>query len=507
LNRQEDNGEEAHAMSLSKSLGTNILKLMSGKVASQVITFVTAPIIARLFSPHDFGVRQIFVSIANTLIVVSSLRYEFSIPLGKNKRESSISFMISLSIALAFTMVVSIIVLFGKKEIAQWFKSPELSIFLWLLPLAVFMNSLIKSLRYWSASEGRFGAMAWSGFGTILGGRLVSILWAVMVGASAIGLFAGYLAGFIFGASILALFLGRELIFQIRNSEANFETIWALMKRHKKFPIFSTLSGLLNTISIEIPVIIFGLYFSKTVVGHYSLGHRLIRLPAALLGSSISQVFFPTAAKQYNEKGTLSGIVSNTFKKLVQIGIFPTVALGLFGMPLFGFVFGEKWIEAGIYAQILSGYVLLRFLSSPLSSVFTILQRQGTLLAFNVGLVSSRALVILLFGRISGPRMALAAYTVVSMAGYIFVCFLVLHSTSVSLRWASGVFLKYMVSSSLLLLPMAYFVYIRKSRPFTLVSLFLAVIIYMWGLYRFDASFRILFQSLLGKRRKRDAMI
>lgn len=66
------------------SLGHNVLKLLSSKVATQVIALVTAPIIARLFLPEHFGVRQIFMSIAGVITVITCLRYELSIPLGKN---------------------------------------------------------------------------------------------------------------------------------------------------------------------------------------------------------------------------------------------------------------------------------------------------------------------------------------------------------------------------------------------------------------------------------------
>jgi O-antigen/teichoic acid export membrane protein len=72
---------------LSASFGTNVLKLLSSKIASQAITFVTAPIIARIFLPEHFGTVQLFSSISGVIIVISCLRYELSIPLGRDKNE------------------------------------------------------------------------------------------------------------------------------------------------------------------------------------------------------------------------------------------------------------------------------------------------------------------------------------------------------------------------------------------------------------------------------------
>ena len=73
---------------MSKSLGANIIKLLSSKVAAQVITFATAPIIARLFLPEHFGIVQIFSSIAGVITVITCLRYELSIPLAKDEKEA-----------------------------------------------------------------------------------------------------------------------------------------------------------------------------------------------------------------------------------------------------------------------------------------------------------------------------------------------------------------------------------------------------------------------------------
>ena len=100
------------------------------------------------------------------------------------------------------------------------------------------------------------------------------------------------------------------------------------------------------------------------------------------------------------------------------MGVFPLVALGFLGSSLFGFILGEKWIEAGVYAQILSCYLIPRFVVSPLSTIFSVLQRQETLLAWNLGFISTRLLGLFLGARTGRPRAALAAYSFTSFIGY-----------------------------------------------------------------------------------------
>jgi len=475
---------------LKKSFGSNIVKLLSSKVAAQVIVLITAPIITRLFSPGSFGILQIFMSITSILTVMICLRYEFSIPLGKNEKEVSASFALSIATSLLLTLIVFAVVIVGKQKIIQWFGVPDLEIFLWLIPIFTLIGGFRISLVYWVAREGKFGSMAWSDFATAFSSRLFMITWAVTIGASATGLLVGYFSGAVVGILLLLILFGRKLVSQARNVNLSFKMLWTVAKRHKKFPIFETWSGLINTISIQLPPIILGLYFSTTIVGYYSLGYRLISFPMVLLGQSITQVFFPTAAEEYNRTGTLSNIVRTVFKRLVQIGIFPLVAIGFTGAPLFGFIFGQEWIEAGIYMQILCIYVIVQFIFSPLSSTFGILQRQGTGLLFNIGLTFSRFIALFLGAKIGEARITLVLYSIVSMVNYSIWLYWILHNSGVSLRWGIKILLRYIGLSCLLLVPAGVLVWVEGKIIFICISIAFATIAYIGILYKVDLSFR-----------------
>lgn len=221
----------------------------------------------------------------------------------------------------------------------------------------------------------------------------------------------------------------------------------------------------------------------------------------ALLGTSVAQVFFPAASKEYNDTGDLSGIVSKMFERLIQIGVFPMVALALLGGPLSAFIFGKNWTEAGVYAQILSAYVLFQFVSSPLSAVFAILQRQGTGLAITVALLLGRTLALLLGARIGGPRVALAAYSVASVSHYSFICYWVLRNSHVYLRPALKTLLKYVSLSCLILIPASLGAYIGRSTLAILPGFGFAVGIYLYGLYRFDHTFHTILLHVARKLR------
>jgi len=128
------------------------------------------------------------------------------------------------------------------------------------------------------------------------------------------------------------------------------------------------------------------------------------------------------------------------------------LTLGLFGTPLFRFIFGNQWIEAGIYAQILAGWYFLVFLDYPLN-IFALLNKQDIGLGFTVLSLAGRVTGLLIGVTLGTPRLALGLFVLFSILFLIGKIFLKLQLSQVSWVWACKVFLKHTSLSCLLLLP------------------------------------------------------
>lgn len=484
---------------MSASFGTNVLKLLTSKIAAQAISFITAPIIARIFLPEHFGTVQLFSSISGVIVVISCLRYELSIPLGRDKNEVMASFIISIISALAITLLSFIAVLILKAKVAIWLKSPELETFLWFLPLTVFLGGVGLAIRYYASCSGKFGAMAWADFGSVSGSILITIPFGLIFGASARFLFIGQIVGMVLSILLLFIFLSHEFLLEARTTDLSFNIIWEVVKQHKKFPIYDIWSGLFNSVSAQLPPIILGVYFSTTVVGYYSLGNKFVGLPMILLGGSIAQVFFPSAAKEYNETNKLANIVNNIFKRLIQISVFPMMVLGILGATIFSFVFGENWVEAGVYTQILSIYVFFQFVSSPLSIVFTIFKRQGTFLFLTLSQLINRIVALIIFAQFGVARNCLIAYSLISSIFYILIFYFVYRFSKVSIRSGIKVLIKYSTLSFILLLPVLIIAQIKVNIYFVLIGLITDTMIYLFILYCIDLDIHNMIHKISSK--------
>jgi lipopolysaccharide exporter len=438
--------------SLNSSFSANILKLLSGKILIQGILLVTTPVLVRLFSPEAFGVFQLFNSILTIVAVLSCLQYERTIPLGKSTQEAQASCVLSLG-ALFLTSAATTIGVWGTRSLlARWFHAPELARLFWFLPAALFIVGLGDILSYWLTREGNFGTLAWSEVGNLLGERVVTIVWGILCNASVTGLFLGFFVGATIRLLILTSIAIRSLWASVPASSLSLPMLQRIGSQYKQFPLFSTWNQFFTALAVQLPAFFFGRYFSPTVVGYYALTRRVGIIPATFIGQAVGRVFYATAAQEAHRTGTLVPVVQPVFTRLVQVGLFTFLTLGLFGASLFRFVFGAPWVEAGVYAQILAGWSLLSFLNVPLD-LFTLVRRQDLELLFTVITLIGRTVMLLIGVTLGLPRLTLGLFAIFSVSVLLWKLFWQLRLSGVSGLWALTALAKYALISCGLLLP------------------------------------------------------
>ena len=97
---------------LDSEFKKNIVKLTTGLSIAQLIPIFITPILTQFFSPEQFGVYGLFVSIYTILGVISSGKYDMAIMLPKNKKDSINILVICLVFSLVFSLLVLLLVEF-----------------------------------------------------------------------------------------------------------------------------------------------------------------------------------------------------------------------------------------------------------------------------------------------------------------------------------------------------------------------------------------------------------
>ncbi|NWG08350.1 MAG: oligosaccharide flippase family protein [Chloroflexi bacterium] len=415
------------------SFGGDILKVASGTTIAQALNVLSAPLLAWLFAPEAFGIFTLFYSITGVLVMFFTLQYELAIMLPKQDEDAVNLVAGSLGIATFFSLLlVPVIGLMGP-TLAGWLNAPQLSDYLWLVPLVLFFGGLSAGhpvLNAWAGRTRNFAQVA----STQVTGSVVSVAGRVVAGLSGFNSGGGLIVGNLAGSIISPVLLGWQVWRRdgrLFLDNVRWRKIWENLKRYRKFAIFNTPSALLNNISWQVPSFLLSAFFSPTVVGYYAFGNQLLRVPMSLVGGSIAQAFFAHAATA-NQEGTLAEFVENTFRRLVEYSFFPILMLAMVSRELFVVIFGSGWAEAGVYTQILSLWMVFWFVSSPMSRLYSVLERNELSFGLNTAIFITRVLSIWVGGVMGSPRIALLLFSLSGavLYGYLSVSIILLSGVS-----------------------------------------------------------------------------
>jgi O-antigen/teichoic acid export membrane protein len=387
--------------------------LAGGTAAAQFLGILAAPLLTRLYTPDDFGILAAFVALLAIVSVISTLRYDAAIPLPGSDRDAAHVLGLSLCAIVLFTLLSGAALYFWGDSIARLIELPELSPFLWLLPIGIALAGLYEVMIYWGIRVRAFPLMARSKLYQVIT-QLVVQLGCFSLGP--FGLLLGQTLGSGAGAAGFAGFLTRQrwaLIRQIRVAE-----LWIAAKRYRRFPLFSTWASGCNTLSTQVPPLMLAAFFSPAAAGLYALSHRVLALPMGMVGQAIGDAFLAEAAEARRE-GDLPRLVLSIYEKLVQIAMPPAVLLVLIGPELFALVFGPEWRMGGTFAQWMTPWLLAQFISSPLSLLFDVLERQPEEMAFQFGLLGSRVGALLVGHWIGDLTWTVALFALTSAFCYL----------------------------------------------------------------------------------------
>lgn len=360
----------------------SVTVLLTGTLIAQVIAYVIYSIITRLYYfPEDIAELGLYMRIVSFIAGIATARYELSLPIAKNDLHAFYLYRLSFRIALVVLIATGFAGLFyfllkpydsgNFTFVVLTVISAYLSVWInlgtnWSIRKKAFkrisqqrvVNSLVTNGLRWL-----FALFSWGGQGLIL---------ATLLGSLASGF--GFMREFF---SIKRFYSGY----------AAPKRLHVLSREYKQFPLVNLPHVLLDLgVDLAVALLITRL-FGEDTFGYFSHSYAMVRLPAALIGQSISQVFFNKCAEMVNKGQSVLPLLLRTYKMLFLLGIVPFAALFFFGEEIFTFFFSEKWRESGELSEIIAPWLLLNFIISPVSGIPLIMGRQRS--AFVMGIISA----------------------------------------------------------------------------------------------------------------------
>lgn len=355
------------------SFAGNVATLTTGTVIAQVFSGLLSPVLSRLYSPDDYGLFALFQSLTGIIAVIITARYEMAIVLPKEDKEAINILSISVFFTIGVTILTLLAVIFLNTPISYLMGNVLIGIWLYFLPLSIFLSGVYQVLNYWSNRKDRYKAISVSKVTQSV--TTSSLSWGMGIyNAGVFGLVISSLIGQIF--STISLFYNNIKEILTLKKFISKENMIIQAKEHKDFPRYSLPNALLDTFSIQLPIIIIMHLYSSYTVGLYSFALKVLSIPISLIAASVGQVFFKKFTDVINNKEDGKKLLKKTWWNLGVIGILPSLIILIWGADIFKFVFGPKWYDAGRIASIIMPMLFFMFLSSPSSSAFIVLRIQ-----------------------------------------------------------------------------------------------------------------------------------
>jgi teichuronic acid exporter len=341
----------------------NWITVISGSSIAQFIPIVAAPLLARIYSPADYGILGIYVGISGIISIIATFQYHNAILIPKDKQEAEALVGLCIRNTLLTSIFAAIIVLLLRGWIAELINAPELRHWLYFLPISVFCTGLNLTFSAYSNREKLFRILSVNRVLGSLASVTVSIFLPYFLSGET-GLLFGLLAGQIVNSFLLGIRIKNVTDLPIG---ATFSKQKFIRKKYQNFPKFSLPTDLLNNLTNQFPVLIINSFAGQTTTGLFNMCNRLLSMPQIFVANSLGEVFRQRASHDFNHIGSFREIFLKTIKTLVVFSIVPFLILVTWGPDLFAFFLGQQWREAGSFARIMAPLFLLRFINSPLS--------------------------------------------------------------------------------------------------------------------------------------------
>ncbi len=384
--------------------------LTSASILQTVVTVVTAPIVSRLFDPHDFGIAGMIQAFGAVPTLAASGQYYAAI--GKATRREAVNLAV-LSLWLA--PVVSALLLpptvyLGYRPDLLPASIAPVAGYLWTIPASMIVGSWLFVTRLWEIRHRHYGFAIRSRLLETCGIAAVQIALG-LVSPGPLALIAGRWMG-----TAAAAGHGLRTFFAdvaAGKGGVRLRRMAFVARRYWHFPAFQLPGQALSDFSRQLVPILLGLYYALESVGFYWFANRLLQRPAQIYGANVGRVFFQHASDRSRDGRPVSSLYWGSNAALFGASLLPFGILMAFGPAIFDWAFGSSWEPAGRIAQWLAFANFANLLGYPARGVTQLFGMQKSFAAVETSRALLSAAMVVAVAHAGGEMLTAVAATAI----------------------------------------------------------------------------------------------
>lgn len=311
------------------------------QIIGRITTFAVNLALARLLVPEDFGtvaVLGIFLSISSQL---ADIGFGSSLVRSEKVDDADLSTIFYYNIGMSSLLYLILFTI--APWVADYFHNPVLVSVLRVTSLSLVINSLsgMQAILVWRQMQFRkdmiiqFSMGAVSGITGIVMAYLGYSYWS-LVGMGLAGSVVRFV-GYWFSSSWRP-----KLIFSMER-----------LKLHFGYGSRMVAAKMLLSLYNNLMTIVIGRYFTLTTLGLYGSASSLYLVPVSILADPINKVVFPVLVRFQNDRERLRASYRRVMRLLFLLSSPIMVSLIVLSKPFYHFLYGDKWMDAAPYFQVL----------------------------------------------------------------------------------------------------------------------------------------------------------
>ncbi|QUM76613.1 oligosaccharide flippase family protein [Moritella sp. 24] len=437
---------------IEKELNKSIFHSLIGKYSLYVLQIISLAILARLFTPADFGtlaalqVLILFFQLLATSGLGPAIIHQDVISPEQRNGIFTATLIIGITLSLLFSYLTPLL--------ASWLDLNNVNLLTYVLALSVFFSAIAMLPLASLQKDTQFIVIGKAEiFAEIIALITCVTLYLFDLGviALAIKLLITPIARFVF----YFYYSSKTEIGQAKVG-AKISSILPLLAIAK----FQLGFNILNFFSRNLDTILVAKYFGVVSVGFYEKIYQIMRYPLQLFTFAITPALQPVLTRYKHEPGVIFTTYYQLAYKLAVLGLLTATIMFWYADDIIFILFGSQWLPVSSLLKILAISIPVQMV---LSSTGGLYQAMGaTKEMFYCGIFSSIVNVsAIIFGIYMGDMQILCFSLVVAFSINYFQCFYVLHYYVFKIRSIKS----FMVLSCLVLISSVNMLFISDEQP------------------------------------------
>lgn len=310
-------------------------------VANQGITFLVGLVLARLLTPHEYGlIGYILIIIAILNSIVDS---GFSNALIRKKNVESIDYDTTFIFNLVISLFMVAVMYFGAPWISRFLKEPELIPLIRVMSVIIVVNALAIIQRTILIRHVDFRTQT-----------KVSLIASISSGVLGIWMaFTGYGVWSLAGQQLCRQIINTVFLWIFNRWTPKLRFSWNSFRDLFNFGWKLMVSQLINVTWKEIYQLVIGKCYSTETLGQYTRGKQFSDIFSSNMTNVIQRVSYPILSSIQDDQERLKDGYRRIIKVTMLMSFILLFGLGAVSDSLVIVLIGDKWLEGAEYLRII----------------------------------------------------------------------------------------------------------------------------------------------------------